>query len=176
MAGRFILVAVCIAGLVPMAFGQLSSRDRTFVLNAAQANNFQIEAALLANQYSSNANYRRYATNIANVQTEESGQLESTVADQNTPMQLPSSLSPTGQRQLNSLKNARNVDATFRNLMIASYSATIRMYQNYINQPDANEGLKKMAQQLLPTFEQNLEDARNLEPGMQQAPTARSHN
>ncbi|MGC1873082.1 MAG: DUF4142 domain-containing protein [Acidobacteriaceae bacterium] len=176
MVGRFFLVAACIAGLVPTALGQLSSRDRTFVMNANQANNFQIEAALLADQYSSNPLYRRYATDIANSQTEESGQLESTVADQNSPMQLPSSLSPTGQRQLNSLKNARNVDATFRNLMIASYSSTIRMYQTYIEQPDANDELKKMAQELLPTFEQHLEDARNLEPGMQQAPPPRGHN
>ena len=174
MVGRFFLIAACIAGLVPTALGQLSGRDRTFVMDAAQANNFQIEAALLANQYSSNAMYRRYATDIANAQTEESGQLESTVADQNSTMQLPSGLSPTGQRELNSLKNARNVDATFRNLMISSYSSTIRMYQNYIDQPDANGELKAMAQELLPTFEQHLEDARNLEPGMPQAPTARS--
>jgi len=167
MAGRFFLVAACIAGFVPTAFGQLSSRDRTFVMNAAQANNFQIEAALLANKYSSNPAYRRYAIDIANAQTEESGQLESTVADQNSTMRLPSSVSPTGQHQLNALKNSKNVDATFRNEMISSYSSTIRMYQDYIDQPDANDGLKSMAQELLPQFEQHLEDARDLESATQ---------
>ncbi|MES2222065.1 MAG: DUF4142 domain-containing protein [Acidobacteriota bacterium] len=176
MVGRFILVAACVAGLVPTAIGQLTSRDRTFVMDAAQANNFQIQAALLVNQYSSNSVYRRFAIDIANAQTEESGQLESTVADQNSTMKLPSGLSPTGQRQLNSLKNARNVDATFRDLMISSYSSTIRMYQNYIDQFDANSELKQMAQDLLPTFEQHLEDARDLEPGMQQAPRAQNHH
>jgi putative membrane protein len=176
MAGRIFLIAACIAGLVPTALGQLSSRDRTFVMDAAQANNLQIQAALLTNQYSSNPMYRRFATDIANAQTEETGQLESTVADQNSTMPLPSGLSPTGQRQLNSLKNARDVDHTFRNLMISSYSSTIRMYQNYIDQPDANEELTRMAQELLPTFEQHLEDARNLEPAIQQAPAARSQN
>ena len=176
MVGRFILVAACIAGLVPTAFGQLTSRDRTFVMNAAQANNFQIQAALLVDQYSSNSVYRRFAIDIANAQTEESGQLESTVADQNSTMRLPNGLSPTGQRQLNSLKNAKNVDTTFRDLMIASYSSTIRLYQNYIDQFDANSELKQMAQDLLPTFEQHLEDARDLEPGMQQAPAARRPN
>ena len=167
MVGRLILVAACIAGLVPAAFGQLSSRDRTFVMNAAQANNFQIEAALLANKYSSDPVYRRYATDIANAQTAETGQLESTVADQNSTMRLPSGLSPTGQRQLNALKNAKNVDATFRNEMMSSYSYTIRMYQDYIDQPDANDELKRMAQELLPQFEQHLEDARDLESAMQ---------
>ena len=164
MAGRFILVATCIAAFVTTAFGQLTSRDRTFVMNAAQANNFQLQAALLVNQYSSNSVYRRYAIDIANAQTEESGQLESTVANQNSTMKLPNSVSPTGQRQLNALKNSKNVDATFRHQMIASYSSTIRLYQNYIDQFDANVGLKKMAEELLPAFEQHLEDARNLEP------------
>ena len=162
MAGRFILVAVCIVGLVPTAFGQLSNRDSTFVMSAAQSNNFQIKAALLANQYSSNPVYRQYATDIANAQTEDTGQLESTVALQNSTMRLPSSLSPADQRHLNALKNSKNVDAAFRNAMISSYSSTIRMYQNYIEQPDANEGLKKMAEELLPKFEQHLEAARTL--------------
>lgn len=162
MVGRFILVAACIVGVVPTAFGQLSNRDRTFVMSAAQSNNFQIKAALLANEYSSNPVYRQYATDVANAQTEDTGQLESTVALQNSPMRLPSSLSPAGQRQLDALKNSKNVDATFRNAMISSYSSAIRMYQHYIEQPDANEGLKKMAQELLPKFEQHLEDARTL--------------
>jgi|SRR6185437_7852500 putative membrane protein len=172
MAGRFILVAACIAGLIPTAFGQLTSRDRTFVMNAAQANNFQLQAALLANQYSSNPEFRRFAIQIANAQTEQSGQLEFTVADQNSRMRLPNSLSPTGQSQLNALKNAKNVDATFRNEMISSYSSTIRLYQHYIDQPDANEGLKKMVEDLLPTLEQHLEDSRTL--GMP-PPPAKSH-
>jgi putative membrane protein len=162
MVGRFILVAACIAGLAPAVFGQLTNRDKTFVMDAAQANNFQLQAALLANQYSSNPEFRRYAIDIANAQTEQSGQLEFTVADQNSRMRLPTGLSPTGQSQLNALKNAKNVDATFRNEMISSYSSTIRMYQQYIDQPDANEGLKKMAQDLLPILEQHLEDARSV--------------
>jgi predicted outer membrane protein len=141
-------------------------------MDAAQANNFQLQAALLANQYSSNPEFRRYAIDIANAQTEQSGQLEFTVADQNSRMRLPSGVSPTGQSQLNALKNAKNVDATFRNEMISSYSTTIRLYQHYIEQPDANDGLKKMAQDLLPTLEQHLEDARNV--GMPPPPT-KSH-
>ena len=162
MAGRFFLVAACIAGLVPAAFGQLSNVDKAFVTNAAQSMNFQIHASLLANQYSSNPVYRRYALEIANAQTEDSGQLQSTVAGQNTTMQIPSGVSPSGQRQLDALKNAKNVDDTFRNEMISSYSSTIRLFQNYIAQPESNEGLKKMAQELLPSFEQHLQDARNL--------------
>jgi putative membrane protein len=165
MVGRILLVAALIVGLVPTAFGQLlSSHDKTFVVNAAQANTYEIEAALLANKYSNNPVYRRYAMSIANDQTEQSGQLQSTVADQDPSMRLPTGVSPSGQRQLNALKNSRNVDATFRDQMISSHLATMRMYQNYIDQPDANPELKQMAQELLGAFEQQLEEARNLPP------------
>ena len=134
------------------------------MVNAAQANTYEIEAALLANKYSNNPVYRRYAMSIANDQTEQSGQLQSTVADQDPSMRLPTGVSPSGQRQLNALKNSRNVDATFRDQMISSHLATMRMYQNYIDQPDANPELKQMAQELLGAFEQQLEEARNLPP------------
>ena len=165
MVRRILLVVGFMAALAPTAFGQLlTSHDKTFVVNAAQANNYAIKAALLANKYSNNPTYRRYAMSIANDQTEQSGQLESTVADEDPSMRLPTGVSPTGQRQLNALKNARNVDATFRNQMISSHLATMRVYQTYIDQPDANPELKQMAQELLPKLEQQLEDARSLEP------------
>jgi predicted outer membrane protein len=165
MVGRFLLVSAVLIGLVPAAFGQLlTSHDKTFVVSAAQANNYEIQAALLTNQYSNNPEYRIYAMSIANDHTEQSGQLESTVADQDSSMHLPTGLSPTGQRQLNALRNSRDVDATFRNQMIATHLATMRMYQTYVIQPDANPEVKHMAEELLPKFEQQLEDARNLQP------------
>lgn len=165
MAARFLLVAAVLAGFVPAAFGQLlTSHDKTFVVSAAQANNYAIQAALLANQYSNNPEYRRYAMSIANDQTAQSGQLQSSVADQDPSMHLPTGVSPSGQHQLTALKNSRDVDATFRNQMISSHLATMRMYQTYIEQPDANPELKQMAEELLPKFEQQLEDARNLPP------------
>ncbi len=164
MVSRILLAATFLAGLVPTVSAQLTSHDKTFVLHAAQINNYEIQAALLADKYSSNPVYRTYAMAIANDQTEASGQLQSTVADQDPSMRLPNGVSPSGQRMLTALKNSRNVDVTFRNQMIASKLATLRMYQSYIDQPDANSEVKQMAQGLMMTFEQQLEDARNLAP------------
>lgn len=164
MVRRVLLAAAFFMGLVPMVFAQLSSHDKTFVLDAAQINNYEIQAALLADKYSSNPVYRTYAMAIANDQTEASGQLQSTVADQDPSMRLPNGVSPSGQRMLTALKNSRNVDATFRNQMIASKQATLKMYQSYIDQPDANSEIKQMAQGRMTTFVQQLEDARNLSP------------
>jgi predicted outer membrane protein len=164
MVRRVLLAAAFFMGLVPMVFAQLSSHDKTFVLDAAEINNYEIQAALLADKYSNNPLYRTYAMAIANNQTEQSGELESTVATADPSMRLPTGVSPSGQRMLNALKNSRNVDATFRSQIIASKLATLKMYQSYIGQPDVNSEIKKMAEGLMMTFEQQLEDARNLPP------------
>jgi putative membrane protein len=166
MGPRAFLLAALIAGLVPAAFAQLSNTDKTFVLTAAETNNYQIKAALLATKNSGNPLYRQYALTIANDQTEEAGELESTVADQNPPMQLPSGLSPVEQQRLNALRKAGSrFDPMFRNQMIATVTATIRLYQSYIGQPDANPDIQKMAQSMLPTFQKYLEDAQALPVG-----------
>ncbi|MGH9617231.1 MAG: DUF4142 domain-containing protein [Acidobacteriaceae bacterium] len=162
MAGRTLLIAALIVGLVPTAFAQLSNRDKTFVMNAAQAINYQIRAALLVDKYSSNQVYRDYAIRVANEQTEESGELQFMVADEDTSVRLPSGVSPTGQRQLDALKNARNVDTTYRNQTIASLGAMLSLYQTYAGQFDANPQLKKMAQEMLPIIQKELDDATNL--------------
>ncbi len=164
MMSRILLAAAFLMGLVPTASAQLTGHDKTFVLDAAQINNYEIRAALLADKYSNNPVYRTYAITIANDQTEESAQLQTTVADEDPSMRLPTGVSPSGQRMLTALKNSRNVNATFRNQMIASKLATLRMYQSYIGEPDVNSEIKKMAQGLMTTFERQLEDARNLPP------------
>ena len=166
MVPRVFLIAALIAGLVPSAFAQLSNTDKTFVLTAAEANNYQIKAALLATKDSGNPLYRQYALTIANDQTEAAGELESTVADQNPPLQLPSGLSPVEQQRLNALRHASSrFDTMFRNQMIATVTASIRLYQSYIGQPDANPDIQKMAQSMLPTFQKYLEDAQALPVG-----------
>jgi putative membrane protein len=162
MARRMLLIAALIAGLVPAAFAQLSSADKAFVMNAAQGINYQIKAALLVDKYSSNQAYRKYALTVANEQTEESGELQSMAADVDPSVRLSGGVSPIGQRHLDALKNARNVETTYRNQMIATHEAALRLYQNYIGRFDANPQLKKIAQEALPMIEQELDDARNL--------------
>jgi len=48
MFRRTFLVSALIAGLVPAAIAQLSSTDKTFVMKAAKSNNYEIQAAKLA--------------------------------------------------------------------------------------------------------------------------------
>ncbi len=164
MARKKFLAAAFVVGMVPAAFAQLSSADKAFAARAAQIDDYQIEASLLVNKYSSHAAYRQYATMLANDRTEDSGQLQSTVADEDPSFRLPSGVSPADKRQLDALKNTRNLDMTFRGQIISSEASTLKLYQDYIERRRANPELKHMAQQLLPKYQQQLEDARNLEP------------
>lgn len=53
MIRRMLLIAALVAGLVPAAFAQfslLSKIDKDFATQAAMANTYEIQAALLANQ------------------------------------------------------------------------------------------------------------------------------
>ncbi|MGO8718335.1 MAG: DUF4142 domain-containing protein [Acidobacteriaceae bacterium] len=165
MARRMLLIAALIAGLVPSAFAQLSRTDKAFVMRAARINNYEIEAALLADKYSSNAAYRQYALTIANDQTEDSGELESAVADEDSSVRLPTGVSAIGHRRLNALKNTRNVDATFRNQIISTETAALRLYQDYIGQPGVNPEIKVVAHSMIPTLQKHLEDAQQLPAG-----------
>lgn len=116
----------------------------------------------LPTNYSSNPAYRRYTDILAFEQTEISGELESAVVDEDPSFKLPTGVSATGQQQLNALKNVRNVDLIFRSQIIAAESATLRLYQGYTAQLNANKELRHMAQQLLPTLQRELTDAQNL--------------
>lgn len=168
MTGKIFLVSALIAGIGPTAFAQLSRFDKAFITKAAQANNYEIQATQLAENTSNNAAYRRYAEMVSEDQMEESGELESTVADQNTTMQLPAGLSPAGEQRLQALKNARgNFDAIFRNQMIATHQAALNLYQSYLGlgQSDANPEIQDVARGMIPTLQKHLEEAMSLPPG-----------
>ncbi len=162
MVRKMLLAAALVVGMVPAAFAQLSSADKAFAVRAAQTDDYQIEASLLVNKYSGNATYRQYATMLANDRTEDSGQLQSAVADEDPSFRLPSGVSPADKRQLDALKNTRNVDMTFRRQIVSSETNTLKLYQDYLERGRANTELKHMAQQLLPKYQQQLEDARQL--------------
>ncbi len=168
MVRRIFLVSALIVGIGPAAFAQLSRFDKAFITQAGQANNYEMQAAQLAENMSNNAAYRRYAEMVSEDQVEESGELESTVADQNTPMQLPSGLSTVGQQRLQALKTAGgNFDAVFRNQMIATHQAALNLYQSYLalGQADANPEIQDVARGMVPTLQKHLEEAMALPPG-----------
>ena len=163
MFRRTVIVAALIAGLVPAAFAQLSSTDKTFVMKAAKANNYEIEAAKLAEKNSNNDAYKSYAEMIISDHTKAGDQLKSAVAQADPSMQLPTGVSAKGQEHLDALARAgNNFDITYRDQMIATHVAALKLFQNYVGQSGVNAQVKQVAQGLLPVFHKHLTDATKL--------------
>jgi putative membrane protein len=163
MYRRAFLVAALIAGLVPAAFAQLSSTDKTFVMKAAKANNYEIEAAKLAEKNSNNDAYKTYADMIISDHTQAGDQLKSAVAQADPSVSLPTGVSAKGQEHLDALARAgNNFDTTYRDQMIATHVAALKLFQNYVAQPSNNAQIKEVAQGLLPVFHKHLADAKKL--------------
>ncbi len=158
----FLLVAF-FAGLVPIALGQLSSTDKAFVMKAAKANTYELKAAQMAQNMSTNDAYKTYAQMITTDHTKAGQELASAVAAGDPSMQLPTGVSANSQSHLDLLKNAgKAFDAKYRDQMISTHEAALKLLHNYVGQPNDNPQVKRVAEELIPVFKKHLEDARKL--------------
>ena len=163
MFRRTLLVAALIAGLVPAAIAQLSSTDKTFVMKAAKSNNYEIEAAKLAEKNSNKDAYKAFADMIISDHTKAGDQLKPAVAQADPSLQLPTGVSAKGQQHLDALKAAgNNFDTAYRHQMISTHQAALKLVQNYVAQPGDNGGIKQVAQAFIPVFQKHLADAKML--------------
>lgn len=158
----FLLVAF-FAGLVPIALGQLSSTDKAFVMKAAKANTYELKAAQMAQDMSTNDTYKTYAQMITTDHTKAGQELASAVAAGDPSMQLPTGVSANSQSHLDLLKNAgKSFDAKYRDQMVSTHEAALKLLHNYVGQPNDNPQVKQVAEELIPVFKKHLEDARKL--------------
>lgn len=163
MIRKTFLVAALIAGLVPAAIAQLSNADKTFVTKLAKSNNYEIQAAKLAQQNSTNDAYKAYADMIISDHTKAGDDLKSTVAQVDPSMTVPTGVSAKQQQHLDALKAAgNNFDTTYRHQMIATHTTAIKLVQSYVAKPNANGQIKQAAQGLTPVFQKHLAEAKKL--------------
>lgn len=163
MYKRIAIVAALVGAMVPAALGQMNSTDKTFAEHLAKSNNYEIKAAELAQTMSKNSAYKPYAQMIINDHTKAGEQLTHVVAGVDSSMQLPTGVSANGQQHLDALKNAGdNFDTTYRDQMISTHVAAIKLVQNYVSQPNDNAKLKHFAENLLPVLRKHLRRAKKL--------------
>lgn len=163
MFRRTFLVATLIAGLIPAAIAQLSSADKTFVMKAAKSNNYEIQAAKMAEKSSTNDAYKSFADMIVSDHTQAGDQLKSAVSQVDPSMQLPTGVSAKGQEHLDTLKSAgNNFDTKYRDQMIATHMAALKLFQNYVAKQGVNVQIKQAAQGLIPTLQKHLAQAKKL--------------
>ncbi len=158
------IVAVLLTGLAPIASAQLSPADKTFVMKLAKSNNYELKAAQMAQDMSTNDGYKTYAQMIITDHTQAGQDLASAVSAADPSLQLPTGVSATDQAHLDTLKNAgKSFDVKYRMQMISTHQAALALVKNYLQQPNDNPGIKKFAEGLPTVFEKHWGEAKKLQ-------------
>lgn len=163
MLKRIFLVSALVGSLVPVAVAQLNARDKAFVMKAAKANNYEIKAAQMVSGMSSNDSYKTYAQMIITDHTKAGQDLNSAVSTADSSIQLPTDVSAVQQQHLDTLQHAgKAFDVKYRDQMISTHVAALKLFENYIAQPNDNPQVKQFAQSAIPVFRKHLRDAKKL--------------
>ncbi|HEY5254047.1 MAG TPA: DUF4142 domain-containing protein [Acidobacteriaceae bacterium] len=163
MLRRTFMVAAVIAGLVPMALAQLSNTDKSFLNKAARGNNYEIQAAKLAQSMSTNDAYKTYAQMMIDDHTQAAQQLGAAVSQADPSFQLPTGVSPAQQTELDTLKNAKNYfDVKYRQQMIQSHAMMHNLFQDYLKGANNNAAIKAVITNLQPVVEKHWDAAKKL--------------
>ena len=163
MVRRTLMVATLIAGMIPMAFAQLSGTDKSFLNKTARANNYEIQAAKLAQLMSTNDAYKTYAQMMIDDHTQAAQQLQAAVSQADPSFQLPNDISPADQTKLDSLKNAKNYfDVKYRQQMIQVHALMHNSFQNYLQGANNNVSVKAVISNLQPVVEKHRDAAKKL--------------
>ena len=160
-----VLMAALATSLAPIALAQsqFNSTDKAFLMKVAKSNNYEIQAAQMAQNMSTNSAYKNYAQMILTDHAKAGDDLKGVVAAVDSSMQLPTGVSAADQAHLDTLKNAgKDFDVKYRRQMISTHVAALKLVQNYIAQPDDNGQLKTFAQGLPPVFQKHLMYAKKL--------------
>ena len=163
MMKRMVLTVVAMAGLAPLAFGQLSDADKAFAKEAARANNFEIKAAQMVPNMTKNSAYDSFAQMMISDHTSAGQGLGTAVTAADPSAQLPTDITADSQAKLDVLEHAgKDFDVKYRDQMISSHMATLKLFQNYDGLPSSNPQLKQFAEKMIPAFQKHLAEAKKL--------------
>ncbi len=163
MVRRTFMVAALIAGMIPAAFAQLSGTDKSFLNKTARANNYEIQAAKLAQSMSTNDTYKTYAQMMIDDHTQAAQQLEAAASQADPSFQLPTNVSHADQTKLDTLKNAKNYfDVKYRKQMIQSHATLHSFFQDYLQGANSNASIKGVISNLQPVVQKHWDAAKKL--------------
>jgi len=143
----------------------LNSSDTRFVTQATQGGLLEIELANLALQNSTNDAVRAYAETLIQDHTQANQQLAQIAGAKGAT--VPTTLDASGQNAVNRLGNlsGRQFDRQFANQAVATHRQAIQLFQNEASRGD-DEELRTFAQSTLPTLQEHLADAQQLQTGL----------
>ncbi len=160
---KVLILTALVMGTTASAAMMLTGTDKSFVPKAAMGNQFEIEAAKLAQSMSMDSKVKAYAQKMITDHTKLGADVKAAVKMADPAMMVPTKVSPAQQKMLGALKAAgKNFDRLYKKDMEASHAATYALSQKYSSAANANPDLKAVVKGALPTVKGHLDMAKGL--------------
>jgi len=160
---KILMLTALVLGASASAAPLMTNTDKAFIPKAAMGNQFEIEAAKLAQATSMDAEVKSYATKMITDHTKLGMQVKAAVMKVDPTMKVPSKVSPAQQKMLDALKaSGKNFDSMYKKDMEASHAETYALFQKYSASMNANTNLKMVIKGALPTVKGHLDMAKGL--------------
>lgn len=142
---------------------KLSAVDRDFVMATARDNNYELEAAKLAQTMSTNDAVKTFAGQLITDHTKMGTDLKVAVSAVDPMLELPAAVGDKNQAKLDALRNAgTHFDALFREQMMAGHQDALKAFDEYLKCDQANPGIQVVARQAQPIIRRHKEMAEEL--------------
>ncbi len=141
----------------------LNRTDRTFVNQAVMGNNFEIQAAQIAEHMRTPRAVQTYARDMIRDHTQLGQDVKAAVQHTDTRMVLPNGVTPAQQQMLIQLSRAgRNFDRLYQQFMVQSHADTYALFRTYTRDPNGNRRLERVIRKALPTVKMHWDMAERL--------------
>ena len=140
----------------------LSEQDRTFIQNAAKANQDEIDVGTLAQQKSSNSQVKSYANTLVNDHTKNKQEVENLAGKKGVSVQAYQGATARAEYQRLDGMSGATFDRSFASQMVQDREKAISMFEQALKDTH-DAGLRNYIDATLPTLRKHLTEARDLE-------------
>ena len=148
----------------------VSPTTADFVKEAASSDMFEIQSSSLAEQKSSDARTKTYATQMVADHTKTTGDIKALVTAGTVKAEIPGAMLPAHQKMLDKLKGLNGADFTKQYLddQVTAHKQAVSLFERYSKGGD-NDALKSWTGKTLPALQHHLDMANDLDKAVRKS-------
>jgi putative membrane protein len=146
----------------PRAGTPLTDQDRTFLQNAAKADQDEIDVGTLAQQKSSNSQVKSYANTLVNDHTKNKQEVENLAGKKGVSVQAKQGATARSEYQLLQGQSGATFDRSFASQMVQDHEKAISMFEQALKDT-RDPDLRNYINSTLPVLRKHLTEAQNLD-------------
>jgi putative membrane protein len=144
--------------------GQSKVDTKEFVRKAAAAGHDEVQMGQLGAQKATNPEVKAYAQKMVNDHTKANKQLMATAQSKNIDLPKEPDLMHKGMMEkMDHQKADQDFDKDFMQGMVKDHKKAVELYQSAANSKDVDPEFRALAQKTLPTLQEHLQEAQELE-------------